>query len=377
MGVLTILPPTVLQSLTPSTRSTDGNDEGWWNLFTGGSSDADILDGLTNGLIYVSTSIGASFNMVMLLKWDTTTPVFSLDGGPLKNFAELPNGFLINGTISLGVEHRGPSSGPFLARFRDEEINQAADVSGLFNDLFTPGLAIAQAGDPTVFIDASEFVAATFRIEMNGPKPTGLALVEFVPGGGPFTLTGLYTEFSQTWEIFLPEGEPARPGDQLHIISPEDSDNDLTNVDKVSFTIPSVDEDGNDITRKLTINKNGTFTIKDIDEDGVETELLINEDSPYVFEWDDEIIKIIIPTGFGDYEGPVETTPAVNPPRPFPPSEFSGEVTIGTFEIEFADTSGIYNITPNKTNDTLYDREGDTIDVAIPKPFIRTGFISG
>jgi hypothetical protein len=43
-----------------------------------------------------------------------------------------------------------------------------------------------------------------------------------------------------------------------------------------------------------------------------------------------------------------------------------------------ADPSGIYTLVPGKTNDTLYDRDVTpvgTIDVKIPDPFLKTGFL--
>lgn len=60
-------------------------------------------------------------------------------------------------------------------------------------------------------------------------------------------------------------------------------------------------------------------------------------------------------------------------------TEFSGSVTLGTLLTILADASGIYTLTKNKINDTLYlhGSPEDTIDVAIPNPFIKTGFING
>jgi hypothetical protein len=43
------------------------------------------------------------------------------------------------------------------------------------------------------------------------------------------------------------------------------------------------------------------------------------------------------------------------------------------------DVSGIYTMVPGKTNDTLYDRQTgqDSVDVKIPDPTAKTGFIGG
>lgn len=58
---------------------------------------------------------------------------------------------------------------------------------------------------------------------------------------------------------------------------------------------------------------------------------------------------------------------------------FSGSIPLTPFVITLADASGIYSLTPGKTNDTVYDNVNppETIDVKIPNPFIKTGFIGG
>lgn len=54
--------------------------------------------------------------------------------------------------------------------------------------------------------------------------------------------------------------------------------------------------------------------------------------------------------------------------------DFGGSPTIVYIE----DASGIYTLINRKTNDSLYNRiEDDILDVKIPDPFVRTGFIGG
>lgn len=59
--------------------------------------------------------------------------------------------------------------------------------------------------------------------------------------------------------------------------------------------------------------------------------------------------------------------------------QFSGSVSLGNLDILLTDASGIYTLVKNKNNDTLYSslRDGTTIDVKIPNPFIKTGYIGG
>jgi hypothetical protein len=66
-------------------------------------------------------------------------------------------------------------------------------------------------------------------------------------------------------------------------------------------------------------------------------------------------------------------------------SDYGGGLEVGGVEgaeiILSVDPSGIYTLVPGKRYDTLYNRadpeDVDTIDVAIPRPFIRTAFIGG
>lgn len=59
--------------------------------------------------------------------------------------------------------------------------------------------------------------------------------------------------------------------------------------------------------------------------------------------------------------------------------QFSGTVPLGTLQVLYADASGIYRIVLNKTSDTVYEDSGSgdptTIDIKIPNPFIKTGYI--
>lgn len=61
-------------------------------------------------------------------------------------------------------------------------------------------------------------------------------------------------------------------------------------------------------------------------------------------------------------------------------TQFSGTVALGTLTVFIIDGSGVYRLVTNKTNDTQYIDSAsgdDIIDVAIPEPFIRTGYIGG
>ncbi len=57
--------------------------------------------------------------------------------------------------------------------------------------------------------------------------------------------------------------------------------------------------------------------------------------------------------------------------------QFSGSVFLGLVTILFADASGIYQLSPGKRTDTLYNtaRDGTTSEVNILDPIADTGFL--
>ena len=71
--------------------------------------------------------------------------------------------------------------------------------------------------------------------------------------------------------------------------------------------------------------------------------------------------------------GPIESWVNIGAANPCPTC---GTFTVGALDVLAADASGVYVLTPNKGDDTIYDRESSsTVDVQIPNPFIKTGFI--
>ena len=61
-------------------------------------------------------------------------------------------------------------------------------------------------------------------------------------------------------------------------------------------------------------------------------------------------------------------------------TQFSGSVGLVVYTVTMVDGSGIYVLTPGKLNDTVYTdsaTDDDTIDLPIPQPFGKTGFVGG
>lgn len=216
---------------------------------------------------------------------------------------------------------------------------------------------------------------------------------------GALSITGTYFTWLYDWTITTPGGSPVRVGDRIVITANlhggSSGYHDFTDLTHIKLSYPA----GGGITREITIWRNsasygayfgeGTVDLGGYpisyanDPAGTTVDLpeFTNDYGPSVIEWGTISIEIVIPFGFGDYSGPVTIAGGVNEPTDDPdnPDPFTGSVPLSPVTILYADTSGIYNITPNKRTDTLYNgaRDGSSDEVAIPKPFIKTGFIGG
>lgn len=83
-------------------------------------------------------------------------------------------------------------------------------------------------------------------------------------------------------------------------------------------------------------------------------------------------ITFILPDPCRFFDEPISVT--------FTGIQFSGSVPLGILSILYANASGMYKITVNKTNDTIYGDSSispETHDVKIPNPFAKTGYVGG
>jgi len=379
MGTLVIKPPTGIVSLIPATRSPDGSAQGWWNPVLASSNDAAILDGLTGTLNFICNELPPVTLARIELNWDAVSDIFSLDGGTDIAFSALPSGFLMNGDIVISAVWANTPNGPFSANILSSDLAQSLNISMEFVALATTGLPIVNPS-PLVYITPSNFLAGIFTVQLAGASTTdaGLArfgLVGFV--GAPFSLVGTYAIFATTWTM---EGGPVggpyhaspfHPGDEIIINSPNETP-DLTDVTEIKLSY--TDLGGNLITVVVPFTDFLEYTPKT-------AKFLLPITLPY---------NSILPFDFIPFN-PTPFEPIIYNPAPpvitqipitmvvqIVSTKFTGSILLGTFEILIADASGIYKITPDKTNDTLYSQNSlTTEDVAIPTPFVKTGFIGG
>jgi len=84
-------------------------------------------------------------------------------------------------------------------------------------------------------------------------------------------------------------------------------------------------------------------------------------------------VVFTVPPEIGNSGGTAQIVAVIKPPSG------GGTIFVGIITILIENASGIYRIIKDKTADTLYDRDtpGATINVRIPNPFAKTGFIGG
>lgn len=148
-----------------------------------------------------------------------------------------------------------------------------------------------------------------------------------------------YDSTSYSWTLSVPD-EPVSPGNLITVTSPDENGIDFTELLTVDVVLPS----GTIISVPF-----GDWVIV----------------GPNLF--------VFIMPDFGGEEPTVVTIVITS-------TQFSGSVTLGTLiTIYFLSATGIYRLVMNKRSDTLYIEEdpGETIDVKIPNPFAKTGFIGG
>lgn len=388
MGILVISRPTSIFSLTPATRSPNGVADGWWGQAGGGSSDAALLASIeasgVNGITYVDNSGTGSLTIEIIFKWNKTDPIFALDGAPAISYNDLPAGFALNGTLIMVMDPRENPNGPYRATLY-RSLTQGYNVGSEFEKLETTGLKIVD-DDPSVFIGAGQFILGALSLSLTSPigaNPIFATISNYV-------LTGLYTLYTNDWS-FSPSS--AFVGDRITFTADvtNPANHSFENVDRITFSYPTTDSNGASIIRNIAVYKNGSalsndsgggYPVKYSNSSGIPTiepEEFTVENGPYIIEWGLYVITLIIPWGFEDYTGEVELTGEVKDPKG---TQFSGSVPLGTLTISYADTSGIYAVTPNKTNDTIYYRVllgpvDATEDVVIPIPSAKTGFVGG
>jgi hypothetical protein len=278
---------------------------------------------------------------------------FFLDGSLIGiPFSGLPSGFTLDGLLALTTPNgnAGPTVMAQLIAAQTVPAS-ATSIAALTWGSYGPNSATANAAVPALFLQDINDISLpapidliTFLQIVASITPVKVSAIDFslnfnsIPD--VIEVSGSYSIAMLSWTI--DNTSPVNPGDTISVSS------DGVNPDLLDVT-------------QVTI----TYT----DSDGNPVEIIIPTTDFLV--WTSVLFSFVLPEELNDV---VETLIT------FSGNIFSGSEEIGTLFILLEDGSGIYRIVANKTNDTLYVNapvDDTTVDVKIPNPFIKTGFIGG
>lgn len=258
-------------------------------------------------------------------------------GIPVSGYAIFPT--FTGGTIDLGLGPIAIESIPSGFKVTDQIIGSPDNTCQGDSPAVTPDYynsTIASFPDNTSF-----FILYTSLVIVNAGFFGTAGSSALISNNSASTIQGNYVIEAFTWYIEGgPEGGPYTSGpfvagDIIRIVSP-DTNPDLTTIDSITLLIG---------LNTITVTSENFTT------------------------WTSILIQF-----------PLPRIPPTDSEPPVTISVFGGSVKIGNIIISIINASGIYQISSDKTCDTLYINSGGsdgTIDVAIPNPTIKTGFIGG
>lgn len=267
-------------------------------------------------------------------------------------FAALPVGFTpLSASVKVGIPGIGNPPNTIVQYF----LQQGAGVNGTVN---TNDFPIDFSIPPSMLDILAEAFGLKCTITVTAISTAGSVgdnpSAPFNAHINDLRIEGTYELGGFSWTLEQPtrgvEDTPVaktNTDDTITITSPpEDDDPDTLDLEQVTeITIEYTDENGDPqsiIVTNITIQNHNklVFKLPDI--------LSIDPNDP------PKVYKILITS-----------------------TQFSGSVLLGKLvTIYFFNAPGIYRLVPDKATDTLYDIEnGGTVEVQIPDPFIKTGFV--
>lgn len=342
MGTLQILVPLITNKVGGSAPVTSlPAASGGWGVINGaedaitGHDDSDLLD-IINGvgvafsqLALISLGFPTTTSGSLELGFNQSDEIFVLDGNPPIKFTDLPSGFTITSLIA------SLTSSIFSPALGIGSLELSSDVSGVTPDTTTSSSSEALSidlleGGPLAnldFITSHITIAYTGITSNHSPADVGGECRNF-------SLVGSYTSVAFQYQLDTPN-DPVQAGDQVTVTSPDVDGIDFTQILAIQIIYPDGPIDVTDIITEDTHLL--IFTIPDL-------------------PGDPSVIEIVITS-----------------------TQFSGSVSLGKLiTIFFLNAPGVYRLVAGKTADTLYDTlNGGTVEVKIPDPNWKTGFVGG
>jgi len=347
-------------------RFVNGAVAGWKGAL--GITDQDLLDSwsvspftLTCQDNITGTVTSKLMDVLISFRFNLHTAIVFLDGINLVSFETLPAGFKITSVrASFPASFQASGSNGGIPPSATQDIIIQIN-SGRFSKSFElhnsvdPMVGIPGLLGPLVYdwemIDLPtmlDVLGSTLIIEANiaysSTTPAGISLAADCSG---FVFEGTYEIQQFSWTLETPE-DLVNPGTTTIHISSADGDNgpalNFTNI--TSYDMQYVDSTGAAVLIPIP-----SGNVSGSSSSGVDILL------PNVTPGDEPVIIIIVANGDG--------------------IQFSGSFSLGQLiTIFFTNGSGIYQLVPNKRNDTLYmNGTSEITDVKIPNPFAKLAFI--
>jgi hypothetical protein len=310
------------------------------NVPTGGGSDSEILAGINSANSLLNKLLGGrtcgtpdtvGSEVHIRFGYGLSTNNISLDGNPAISFDNLVPGFKISSAqlqITVSLQATFAPTTANLERGQLDTKDIKANLSP-YTSIFATVSDDWDYSNPTLG-------PTIFQVIQDG---FGLDFVPSVTGDTPFFVKAFNAFVIGLYDIVA-------DGFSLDTIGP------ATNGDTISVSATS----GLDTINKVQIQYNDGTTVT-IDVTSFVTQTPTS-------------LTFILP--FLGFTGTAQLF--------MQGTSFSGSVLLGSLEVLVENGSGIYEIVPGKTNDTIYVNSGDgptTQDVKIPNPRWKTGYIGG
>lgn len=311
-----------------------GTKTGEWEGENTGA-DAELIAGINNQVIDAVLLKGGKLHIaspsavgtwLIRFGFDQNSDIISLDGAPHISYNNLPAGFGILADAVLTIGSRGSvTTGGSSLKLQSGPLTESAAlpfVGGIGANGYVFALPVFPV--PTML----DIINDGFGIETTYTGATDFSAFYFA------RITGTYTTFAFSWDMSQ-DGENAAVGELITITS-EFSIDPANSMDLTHVTLSMA---CGIIVPIIQTTDLFTFLVPD--------------------SCDDAGLQTLTATGDG--------------------TQFSGSVALGTLTILLTNASGIYTLVPGKRQDTYYSshRDGTTVDIKIPDPTGRTGFVGG
>jgi hypothetical protein len=277
----------------------------------------DSVNGLRNNNCFlgVNTALGVTTTDSIQFGFDLSTPIFSLDGAPPISYNSLPAGFVITALNFLGA-----TSGVDIANGQTGTVSINSVSAALpqtdFSSVFPVAIPNIVTGNP---ITPNEFIGLIFQLTVTTvPGTFGTDLSDY-------SMIGTYAIQSSRFTL-QNTNIPVGTGSTVSVTSTTGGLNGVTQIN-LNWTDPVTGP------QQITILQGSNYIISEFPD----------------------LLYFYIPPGMGSFTGALSISIIGDG------IQFSSSVPLGTLQVIFADSSGIYVLDDTISVDMLYQRTGYSV----------------